>query len=693
MKRTTIWKIAASVLLIAMLVPLFPAMAPHQANAITVKAPLPYALENYGQLHNGIYRTNTAPTLDGELDADKYTFVNSFNDQSRNTSGIFASTKADGSDSFDPASEFKADEMTIYGAYDDTNVYFYVKTVSREYENGYALTAAFGFNFGQTQKNAQETRKAYSFSIGAGEGVKTDNSTYCITESVADKASSDSSGDHYLATVVYEFCAPWSEFAPEGQNVGVNFDRMYTSFTMRYFDKTTERYWVYGVPNATSYLSSQKVSIGTAFGAGAGTFTPNIIEFLGTKSAFTQAPKIAKVKRTDTNTDLSRAFLATLSVSDVKSADIKEAGILLLRDASTLAGSRLTLNNTAAEKITASSFTGENILNADLAFQIPAADYEKFFTVRPYVIYKDDSNTTIYGTSYTNAAQYIDSEATEYEETLNLLMIGNSFNTRYLDEIVGLAKADKIYLTAVRSYYSGAQAFQHWVWLVDDYDSVVTRRVRYPKDNGTIADEFSSGTISLKEVMAYTDWDVICAQSHDGTDGFYIENRESCITDVMEYMPNFYRYLEANFPEADLYYNQHWSFQVGWERGEHKMDSTEKQQIQYETIKAASYALHDSCGIPLIPSGDAWQLARANPLIGDTLCDLVGGGDSYHDGDIGGGQYLNGCVWYETITGNSCIGNTWRPYEYDLSEEKIAALQQAAHEAVLAVYGPDHYNK
>jgi hypothetical protein len=38
-------------------------------------------------------------------------------------------------------------------------------------------------------------------------------------------------------------------------------------------------------------------------------------------------------------------------------------------------------------------------------------------------------------------------------------------------------------------------------------------------------------------------------------------------------------------------------------------------------------------------------------------------------------------VWYEVLTGNSCIGNTWRP-NYELSEERIAALQQAAHEAV-----------
>ena len=47
-----------------------------------------------------------------------------------------------------------------------------------------------------------------------------------------------------------------------------------------------------------------------------------------------------------------------------------------------------------------------------------------------------------------------------------------------------------------------------------------------------------------------------------------------------------------------------------------------------------------------------------------------------------GGQYLNACVWFECITGKSCIGNPWRPKKYTLSEERIDLLQRAAHQAV-----------
>jgi hypothetical protein len=57
---------------------------------------------------------------------------------------------------------------------------------------------------------------------------------------------------------------------------------------------------------------------------------------------------------------------------------------------------------------------------------------------------------------------------------------------------------------------------------------------------------------------------------------------------------------------------------------------------------------------------------------------------------VGGGQYLNACIWFEVLSGKSCIGNTWRPSDYRLSEEKIAGLQLAAHQAVAEMYGADY---
>ena len=84
----------------------------------------------------------------------------------------------------------------------------------------------------------------------------------------------------------------------------------------------------------------------------------------------------------------------------------------------------------------------------------------------------------------------------------------------------------------------------------------------------------------------------------------------------------------------------------------------------------------------------AYALARQSDVV-NKLCQS----DGYHDGDIGGGQYLNAAVWFETITGQSVVGNTYRPvYKYGgmeiplNSEITYEMLQEAAHAAVTAYH-------
>ena len=92
----------------------------------------------------------------------------------------------------------------------------------------------------------------------------------------------------------------------------------------------------------------------------------------------------------------------------------------------------------------------------------------------------------------------------------------------------------------------------------------------------------------------------------------------------------------------------------------------------------------------MVPTGDAWQAARGDEKILDTLCGRIKTGnlvqgDYYHDGDVGGGQYLNACVWFETLTGVSCLDNTYVP-DYELSADKMTLLKGYAHDAVSNIY-------
>ena len=53
------------------------------------------------------------------------------------------------------------------------------------------------------------------------------------------------------------------------------------------------------------------------------------------------------------------------------------------------------------------------------------------------------------------------------------------------------------------------------------------------------------------------------------------------------------------------------------------------------------------------------------------------------------GQYLNACVWFETLFGKNCVGNFIKSSE-QLNEERMFALQEMAHSAVSDACGEAH---
>lgn len=133
------------------------------------------------------------------------------------------------------------------------------------------------------------------------------------------------------------------------------------------------------------------------------------------------------------------------------------------------------------------------------------------------------------------------------------------------------------------------------------------------------------------------------------------------------------------------------------------MTTKEQRTRVYQAKLGLMHYITGTYGIEGVPTGDAWEKVRDLPLFTVphpafpeaerfSLCSRLHRDafkdDFSHDGDIGGGQYLNACVWFERLTGESCLGNGFRPqYQYkgrnvSLTEEKIFVLQNAAHDAV-----------
>lgn len=254
------------------------------------------------------------------------------------------------------------------------------------------------------------------------------------------------------------------------------------------------------------------------------------------------------------------------------------------------------------------------------------------------------------------------------KETMNILMVGNSFCYYYPDELFGLAKEAGIEMNICNVYYSGCPISKHYEWWKNgesNYQFFI-----YNEHGRRKIDK-----CDLETCLSAYEWDVISIQ--DGSSSYRkggvsgaVSAREPGLTELL-------KLFRERAPEADLYWHHTWVVQVGFDRNGYSMVNTSQQNEEYKDKCVLTRSAVKKHGLGVIPSGEAWQIARADERIGDTLCMA----DCQHDGEEGGGQYLNACVWFEVLTARSCIGNPFRP-PYDLSEEKVAALQEAAHKAV-----------
>ena len=277
---------------------------------------------------------------------------------------------------------------------------------------------------------------------------------------------------------------------------------------------------------------------------------------------------------------------------------------------------------------------------------------------------------------------YFDEDPGE-DDTLRLLMIGNSGCYYYADELYAMLAGTGIKAEVWHVYYSGCNVKQHWTWL--NTDAANYKLVSYSSAGKKVYESYT-----LEKCLLAGNWDVITLQQ-----AFWPEMTVETAADAtLSYASYLIAYVRQRFPNADLKWHQTWAYQVGFSpltedpatvEAVRKVLSVEKQTAFYQVINTTCETVCRENDLDYIPVANAWQLARKNPAVGDNLCARLGSnndkGDNLHDGDIGGGQYLNACVWFETLTGQSCIGNTFRP-SYELSEEKIAALQAAAHQAV-----------
>ncbi len=263
------------------------------------------------------------------------------------------------------------------------------------------------------------------------------------------------------------------------------------------------------------------------------------------------------------------------------------------------------------------------------------------------------------------------------DDTINVLMIGNSFCYYYVEELYGMAKAAGIKMRVCNVYYSGGKLEQHWSWWKNgeaNYSFFTT------DENG----RREVKNTNLEYCLSQQNWDVISLQ--EASSQIYKNNLtpQGLFDNTKPYLDDLWSYIKEQFPMSRYLWHGVWTYQVGYDQGGYQMKSLEQQNENVKLTGEYAAKICDTYDLELVNTGDAWQIVRQDGY--DNLCARTsvnnGVGDYYHDGDIGGGQYLNACVWFEIITGQSCVGNTYRPDYALVANITYEALQEAAHQAV-----------
>lgn len=278
---------------------------------------------------------------------------------------------------------------------------------------------------------------------------------------------------------------------------------------------------------------------------------------------------------------------------------------------------------------------------------------------------------------------------------IDVLMIGNSWCYYYVEELYALAAAAGVPMRVCNVYYSGCPIDKHYNWW-----KAGEAHYQYFETNGNGRKEKGNG-VTLEWCLAQGEWDVI-TMNNGGTDTRSLTVEQN-IAKNTGYVVELFDYFKESFPNADFYFHQAWTYELGYEKVYStttlKIDSVEAQMAYTEKSRQIVGAFVEAADLGRINTGDAWELYRAacaEQGIENNLCARLGNngnqGDKSHDGDIGGGQYLNACVWFEILTGKDCRDTTYIPTytysgtKYPMSELMAKMLQDAAHKAASEIW-------
>jgi hypothetical protein len=268
--------------------------------------------------------------------------------------------------------------------------------------------------------------------------------------------------------------------------------------------------------------------------------------------------------------------------------------------------------------------------------------------------------------------------------------------TKYLEEMAAVVNFE---LLLGKANLGGCSLEKHWN-LVEQCDLLP-----FVKPYGMYKTGNETRSVTLREALDSEPWDYVVLN--------HFSNLSWRQETYSPYLDRLIDLVRKHAPQAQILFHQTWAYR-------YDSDLLKKfgisQQEMFDSLKQACAQVTRRFGCRLIPSGEAFQKARAvlkytvdtnydfsdpQPLqVPDQEGSLIvgyhwktgntaSGKPEFHlDGKHANinGYYLASAVWYEMFTGYRIFENSCRPE--GISQEVLAVLKNAAHETVAEYGGP-----
>ena len=255
-------------------------------------------------------------------------------------------------------------------------------------------------------------------------------------------------------------------------------------------------------------------------------------------------------------------------------------------------------------------------------------------------------------------------EAKKPAGPLKVLAVGNSFSNNATRQLPALAAAAGKDLKVVRASIGGC-----------DFERHVRHAEAYAADPES-KEARPYGGKSLQEMLKSDVWDVVTIQQ--------VSHKSFKPETFHPHADKLIAIIRAQAPQAEIVVHQTWAY-----RDDHKFwgITNFNADVMYAKVRAAYDGLAKKARLRQIPSGDAMEAARRDAQWGPFLAGepptprpekALHGNDGYHANVKG--EYLQGCVWFEFLFGETVVGNTFVPK--GMTPEETAILQRIAHEVV-----------